>query len=475
MQKGWRRGFVRNARFLGSLALAALVLFGFFAVVFVISSRIQGFVGVAVGIFAGACLALGVLLAYWTFADWLNLGIIRKKLRAGNSTLRDGEVVAFDGVVRIDVEPMIAPFSGTPCAAYTYVVAGSRQSISRGGGVRAEIAQGFHLVKTRIEGATQNLRLCSFPSFEDDLRENMHGRQWATEARVLIGRISGKAPSSGERERQSRLLEVRHTVLEEVHQDYCMGAVTGSGDGLVIDEEVLPVGQEVCVIGAYEKELNGLTARRSRLGANLIVYRGNAEEVLSRVGKETAGFAKTATFLVGAGVLLLGTSFLPPAWTSHLPILGLFIVNPSPLAQKAAVVETDPDIEPQDQIDDWVREEYLEGNRRRALELAIDENAYESLQWLIDRGVSPGTRIRVRGDWYQLPLVEAARLGYLETVQTLLEAGADPNKAQRTESHPTRGQTALGESLKLGHCKIAALLVKFGATPPKGLETNRCL
>ena len=223
------------------------------------------------------------------------------------------------------------------------------------------------------------------------------------------------------------------------------------------------------------EDLNGLTARRSRLGPNLLVYRGSAEEVLSRVGKETASFAKSAVVLVGTAVLVFGLAFSPAAWTSRLPIIGSLFVAPSqPMEQTVEVEETDPNAAHRERIDSWVREEYDAGNVSRALQLAIDENAYQSLRWLIDRGVGPATPIGVDGKWYQLPLVEAARSGHLETVRTLLEAGANPNQVQPARSQPTTGQTALGESLRSGYCEIADLLVEFGATPPTGLETSRC-
>ncbi len=475
MVKGLNASLARNARFLVSLVPAFVLLLGFLGLVAGAASRLQGGLGIAFSIIAAICLLLGVLLAYQISVDWLNLRVIRSGHREGDSALRDGRIVAFSGVVRVDAEPMTSPFSGTPSAAYTYIVGNSKYSSRHERRMRSFVAQGFHLVKTRIEGTRQSLGLRSFPSFEDDLRENMRGKEGAAQARELIDRISKTAPFAVERERQARLLEVREAELEEVHEDYCTQREPGSGPGLNIEEEVLPVGQEVCVIGTYDQELNGLTARRSRLGPNLLVYRGSAEEVLLRVGKETARFAKTIAVLVGIAVLVFGLAFSPGAWTSRLPIIGsLFVAPPQSMEQAVEVEEVDPDVAHLEQIDGWVREEYDAGNVSRALQIAITDNAYQSLRWLIDQGVGPATPMGVDGKWYQLPLVEAARSGHLETVRTLLEAGADPNQVQPAQSQPTTGQTALGESLRFGYCEIADLLLEFGATPPTGLEPNRC-
>jgi hypothetical protein len=450
--------------------VAAVLLFVFFfAVIGVVRSRIDGGLGVALGIASGGSLALGTLLGYWNLVDWRNLRVIRRSLSGGGSALRDGDVVAVDGFVRTKGDPMIDPFSRTPCAAYAYVVSYSRQSSSGGGSRRFVLAQGFHMVPTRIEGTARSVEVRSFPSFEDALRENVPGTKWGDEARALVKAISGKARAAEERERQSRLLELRHTSIEEVHEDYLMGEIGPSADGLVIDEEVLPAGEAVTMVGTYERERNCLTARRSRLGPNLFVYRGRAEEVLSRVGKESAGFAKAAAVLLGLGVVPLGLALLPSAITSRLPLIGSrVIVSPEPAAP------VDPDAALRARIDGAVRKEYAAGNTSRALELAVDENAYESLRWLIEQGISPEMPMRVRGDWHQLPLVEAARRGHLETARTLLEAGADPNAVEPPESPPSPGLAALAAALMNGNCPVAQLLRDYGAAVPEGLETNPC-
>ena len=280
MVKGLNASVARTARFLVSLVPAFVLLLGFLGIVSAAAARLEGGVGLAISIIAGTCLVVGILLSYHIGVDWLNLRVIRSGHSKGDSALCDGRIVVFSGVVRVDAEPMRAPFKGTPSAAYTYIVEYASRHRRR---QRRFVAQGFHLVKTRIEGSRQSLGLRSFPSFEDDLRENRRGKEWVAQARELIDRISQTAPFVVERERLARLLEVREAELEEVHEDYCIQRKPGAGVGFSIQEEVLSVGQEVCVIGTYDKELNALTARRSRLGPNLLVYWGSAEEVRSRV------------------------------------------------------------------------------------------------------------------------------------------------------------------------------------------------
>lgn len=301
---------VRNLRFVASLVPAVVLLGAVFAVVILVAGRIGGGLGVVAGIVAGACLGLGTLLAYWIGVDWLNLQVVRMSHDAGDAALRDGELVAFEGVTRVAEDPLTSPFSAMPCAAYTYVVSASGHSSSRSRTVRVTLAQGFHMLDTRLEGAHRSLKLRSFPSFEDDLRESARGGDWGKQAGKLLERNFGTVPAANDRQRNARLLEVRDTELSEVHEDYCNNGNPSGSDGFTVEEEILPVDQSVCVVGTYDEQLGGLMAGVRRFGPNMMVYRGTAEEVLSRVGGETRKFAKIAVVLLGISALLVGTALL---------------------------------------------------------------------------------------------------------------------------------------------------------------------
>jgi hypothetical protein len=171
------------------------------------------------------------------------------------------------------------------------------------------LAQGFHLVRTRIEGGGRSLLLASFPSFETALREEAAGTKWGAQAKALVERLTGTAPSAGQRERESRLLAVRHGEVDEVHEDFCMGTLGDAVDTLDLEEEALPVDERVCVVGTYDSAQQRLLARRRKLGPDLVVYRGGAQEVLERVGGDMAGYARAAGVLA-----LVGASILAFAW-----------------------------------------------------------------------------------------------------------------------------------------------------------------
>ncbi len=312
---------MKTVRFLVSLLPGVACLFLLLGIVSAITTRISGGLGIAIGVAAGTCLVLGLLLIYYNAVDWLNLRVIRRSI-ADDRMLADGAVVAFTGTLSTVGPPLTSPFSSRLCAAYTYVVSGSRTSSQRDGSRRFVLAQGIHMVPTVVEGPTRSLRLRALPGVEDDLRENTRGGEWGAHATKLVSQLWKQAPSAGERERQSTLLEARHEVIDEIRQDYCQGGPPASGDGLVIDEEVLPVGETVSIVGTYDAELQALTARRPRLGENVMVYRGGANEVVERVGGDLRWFAKAIGILLLAGAVLFSIAFLPKPWISKLPILG---------------------------------------------------------------------------------------------------------------------------------------------------------
>lgn len=317
----------RNLRVLTSVITVLLGLFGTIAVITIITNRFPGGIGLAIALIAGISMALGVLVVYWNLVDWLNFRIIRHQLGHGRPVLRDNKIVAFCGTVRQDGEPMTSPFSEKACAAYTYRVAISRSSSRSTGSGRSRrvLAQGFHMNRVRIEGTTHSVRLGSLPGFEDELRQDLHGGEWADNAKALMAKIAPTATNPGEKEQYARLLEARHSVAEEFHQDFMQNGEVGNGASLVVTEEILPVDQTVCVVGTYDDRFKGVTARRARLGPNLMVYLGSVNDVMERVGKDLIWFAKAAAILLAIGIVPLVIALLPAEWASKLPILGSLI------------------------------------------------------------------------------------------------------------------------------------------------------
>lgn len=286
--------------------LSRMILFFFlFSILIAIGEFVYYHLGGALGfIFAlvtGLCLAIGMLCIYHNSINLLNLFIIWRH----DVPLRDGKVVAFSGFVRTDTAPLVSPLKETICAAYAYTVFGSSSSDSS-----PWLAEGYHMVKSRIEGNSQSLQLRSAPGL-DEFRETLKGQEWVDKALILNEKISSITPPISERKAMSRNLEIKLADnIEEIHDDYYHATYKNEGNDLNIIEKALPVGQEVCVIGTYNKALNCLTSHRSRLGHNLMIYPGSAKEVLARLGEDVTFLAKAAVICLGISGLIIGAASL---------------------------------------------------------------------------------------------------------------------------------------------------------------------
>lgn len=299
---------------LAASVLPAIALFAVaITVVTVVDARLPGGLGLVLGLVAAVAAVLGVLLVYWNAVDWSNMAILRRSMAAGDAALQHGKVVAVEGVARTRGEPLQTPFDAVRCAAYTYRVTSSRRNAS-GDRRRVDMAQGLHLAATRIENGRHRLALDALPGFEDELREEIDVDRHREEIDALFGRLAQGAATAGQREPQARLLAARAGTDGELHHDYLVTPLGTGAEDLAIEQECLPVDTPVCVIGTYDAERQSLTARHARIGHNLMVYRGSADEVVARVGADVGRYFKVATWLLATAALILLAALAPPAW-----------------------------------------------------------------------------------------------------------------------------------------------------------------
>jgi hypothetical protein len=297
------------------------LLFGLMVIGTLVNDRLHGAFGFILAIVTGLSLGIAALSVYYNSVDWLNLQILRRH----DGPLHDGKVVAFSGFVRIDTLPLVSPFKNMNCAAYTYTVT-VPASLNQGG-KRLWLAEGYHMIKTRIEGSTRSLQLGSFPDLHE-YNNNLEGKKWVDKTRELIAKLSSKTPSSSEWEGRSRMLEIKRADnISEIHED-CYKYIYKDSSKVFIQECALPVDHEVCIIGTYNEALNSLTAERPRLGSNLMVYRGSAEEALRQLSHDVFFLSKAAIFSLGVSGLIVGFAMLPTELSSKIPLLGSLVIQP---------------------------------------------------------------------------------------------------------------------------------------------------
>lgn len=302
-------------RWLATLPAILLSLLGlavFFGLPITFHTRFETIGSALLGVVTAACLLGGVYLFYSAAVDAINLRVIRRSRRAGVPVLRDGAVVAFDGVAEVEGEPLVAPFRRVPCAAYTYEVTHPGRRTGRSHHNSFKVAEGFHLLPTRIRGDSTTLHLGSLPCFQDDLVEHADGKRWGSQVLELIESLQGRAGSASDGTRFARRLALERGDVDEVHEDYLMAGPGNVVEVLQINEAVLPAEERVCVVGTYDEPGARLTARRSWFAPGLTVYRGGADEVLCRIGRDAAFFFRFAPLLVLTGLSLLLLAWVPP-------------------------------------------------------------------------------------------------------------------------------------------------------------------
>lgn len=84
-------------------------------------------------------------------------------------------------------------------------------------------------------------------------------------------------------------------------------------DPLSIDEEHVPVGTTVCLIGRFDVAGGALVPGRGPFGRALHLYAGTRSEVLRGLVGEVRGFGITAVIMVATGAGMLAIPFL---WAS---------------------------------------------------------------------------------------------------------------------------------------------------------------
>lgn len=284
-------------RFLTSLIPGALLLFSVIGVFSFIVETFDNGWGLLLAVIAVICLGFGGMTVYWNMVDWLNLKVIRRHAMGGGS-IRQAEVAAFTGTVLSDEPPMESPFTKKPCAAYKYEISESRSSTTSGSkSRRVVLAEGFHMLPTRIEGPRGTFKLGAFPAVESELR-SVEPSAWTKAGWEKIRQLVGNAPRGSTLEREAAFQNALHEINGAIHTDFCQTGYKDGTNTVQVEEEYVPINEEVSIVGTYDGTWNAITTAKRRFGPELMVYKGNPQEVLDRVGKEVRTFAKVAAVLL---------------------------------------------------------------------------------------------------------------------------------------------------------------------------------
>jgi hypothetical protein len=127
--------------------VAAIPLFWFCAST--IESTLERFGGLGFihWIIGLGALGLGLLGSWATGIGIIDRRALSRYRASPNDAFEDGQVVVLSGSLRVDGEPLVAPFSRTACAAHSYRISGQRRrQTSTGTDTRAQLCMlGIHL------------------------------------------------------------------------------------------------------------------------------------------------------------------------------------------------------------------------------------------------------------------------------------------------------------------------------------------
>lgn len=286
--------------------IVGLVFLGLCAWSVSLAQENWGSVGLITAFISYPVFVFGVLGLWSVLGDWLACRTLRMARLDPAREVTSGDRVAVSGRLRVQGEPLQSPFGAQACAAYTYLVAGSRRSASRSGSrtTRQNCLHGYHMLPTTFEGDGMVLSLRAFPAVEADLSEVAVGKSWGEQARVWLTEVLEQAevPVTDEADSFAGLLNARVALDPPLHSDYLISDVSNAGSSLTVEEEVVPVDVPVCILGTYEALEQGLSGR----GGDLVVYRGSAGEVLERLGGDIRRHSLISVImvLIGGGICL---------------------------------------------------------------------------------------------------------------------------------------------------------------------------
>jgi hypothetical protein len=413
----------------------------------------------------------------------------------GDLQLVDGRKVTVSGTIHPLGEPLIAPFSATPCVICEYDLASQKRlNPSTDNTNSGSDFTGFLMTPCVIKTLFGDVRLLGFPILEEFPELQSYGIVAAGHAReflksrefedrsglkfVTVLSVFGEiwADDDGLVQKNMKLGKVtldelfppsldddllRMAQLEEKYPERFAAdreEEDEEGDEEADEEDEdddvhfhtpvpkmtekrVHIGEHVCAIGIYNELKRGLLPPRGSTTPNRLL-RGTAEQI------EKRSRAAVWQNIVGG-------------------LLGLIIVHVVILIVTQVFLHSDETIRDRTRrVENAVRnndQTTLESLARRGFDLnyrdadgqslLMKTDSPEMVRWLIERGVD--VNFPDKGGY--TPLIDAARYGRAEIARILIDAKADLN------ARSVYGRTPLAEAVLKGHDDVAELLRAAGA------------
>ncbi len=428
-------------------------------------------IGAGVAGFLVMC-GLGALTnAARAWGDWSRVSTARRDVQ-----LIDGRVSAVAGEIRAIGEPLLAPFSGTPCVLCEYdltsddsVVKAAENDNPNSGSDYA----GFLMVPSAIHTPLGDVRLLGFPLIEGFAEQRCTSPEAVRNAReflstyefedrtgmkfvkvlAVFGQIWSDDDGLVQKNMQFRTITVDELFPPDHLQAESSDLAQADGDE-TSDEEpttqwpipkmverLVPVGEHVCAIGIYDEMRRGLVPPPCSTKPNRLL-RGTADQIEARLRRKVV--AQLLAGLIGLAIIHAAI-FAVIALYQHSPD----VVRDQQQRAMQAVSQGDPSaLEPL--VRRGLNINFRDAQGRSLLKFATDAKTAE---WLIEHGAD----VQATDNVGETALTQAARSGRTDMVRQLIIAGASLNPRSLTTN-----LTPLGEAVSRGRDETATVLREAG-------------
>jgi hypothetical protein len=419
----------------------------------------------------------------------LGIGAIRKgRLERRDAALlmrsdeapRDGQRIALAGTLDPIGEPLHAPFSGANCVMYDYSISHVRPTKRSGGTETIVDRTGMALAPAAIHAGVRTIRLLAVPGLERFSKTGNYdkllagARRYVAETTFEGTNILLAIP---------KIARLGSDGSGSIRQDL---KLTSNDDleNAILEEQFVPPGEKVCLIGRYSAEENAIVPEADAGGVRVI--RGTRQKVLSFISDSRRGDLIAGVLLIIVPALVIWGVL---TWRERY-----FNLNGQPSVRSvrreeffAAAARGDVetmardlrrgvDVSARNEDGDTALAGAHDARTAEALLAAggnVNAAGHDGLTPLMRAAVDGrtdvarvliehGASVNAPGKDGRTPLMFAATNGRVDVVRLLIEHGADVNAVNRAD-----GRTALWLAVDWDHEDVARILREAGAREEK--------
>jgi Ankyrin repeats (3 copies) len=368
---------------------------------------------------------IGALRGWWQGRT--DAALVRRAL--AGQPLRDGRRTAIAGRLLVTGAALSSPVSGKLCALYEYDVAHMEdytvQDSDNSGETRSRRVvdlSGVGMAPCVVEGRHGRVDLSGFPVLEPVPDAVLSSAASLDKlARHLEGHPAKSSTGLAKLRGLGELAGVFSHDASAFQMDWRFTKEPVNATDQIVTEKRIESGAAVVVIGRYDAEKRALVGRDGRKASYNLLHLGSPEEVSRQIGKHSVfmlvvAFLFFAVFHTAIAFVLHRTAHsMDSASQQETAILGL--------AQSGDGAA----------LRDYVQRHGSPETAGPALtRLLCDARSAEQARILLDAGADPNAADPRTG---AQPLMTAVRYGNLDTVELLLQRGANPHIEEARTRH----------------------------------------